>query len=292
MTTTSNQASPKILNIKEARTPFRVAMSRALGNLADLRVPRGLRSAVFRAWAATTGSDLSAVLLPIEAHCSLGAFFVRRLSAGERRFPDDPGLIAAPVDGVLQALDAVADGQILQAKGRSYAVRDMLAGMGSEIDLEGGLAITLYLAPRDYHRIHAPTDADLVGVKWIDGTRYSVRPRVLAGRPGVLAGNERAVLHLETRFGPLFLVLVGALNVGRIRIVGVPYQGSLSNALRFRQGDEFARFEMGSTVVALLPKSVDPIPTLSVGLPIRMGNSLARAPASLLHGLNSRASNS
>lgn len=259
-------------------TPLLTALSRAAGWLADRRVPRPLRAPLYRAWAAATGSDLSEVLLPLPAHPSLGAFFVRRLAAGARSFPADRALHPSPVDARVQAVDRVAAGSVLQAKGRPYAVDELLAEPGAGADLDGGLAVTLYLAPHDYHRIHAPEPLLVRGARWLPGSRYSVNPRVLARRERVLAGNERVVLRLDGGRGPWWMVLVGALNVGRMSVVGLRRGEATAGPpdLRFERGDELARFEMGSTVVVLWPAGVlEPLPDL-LGKPVRMGDPLAR----------------
>jgi phosphatidylserine decarboxylase len=158
---------------------------------------------------------------------------------------------------------------LLQAKGRDYSLADLL---GSEADAricEGGYAWTIYLSPRDYHRVHAPERCTLAGVRRIPGTRYSVAPGVLARRL-VLPVNERAVFHMDTARGPLFLVMVGATNVGRIRVVD-------ESARRgFARGEDMARFEMGSTVVLIAPPEVaTPAASIAPGVHVRLGEALA-----------------
>jgi len=131
----------------------------------------------------------------------------------------------------------------------------------------------VYLSPRDYHRVHAPEDCELERVSWAQGSRYSVAPKVLERRAGVLCGNERAVLRLATLTGPLMLVMVGALNVGRIRVVGVPQGTSKPPTPKsFGRGAEIARFEMGSTIVLIAPPGgPQPLAGLGIGDPVRMG---------------------
>ena len=175
-----------------------------------------LRAPVFKAYARLFDVDLSEVRLALADHPSLSAFFVRRLEPDARPFPDDPHALPSPVDCVLQASDPVTAGSVLQAKGRPYPLSELLGGAAQGAELEGGHAWTLYLGPRDYHRIHAPIDCRLSSVHWFPGARYSVNPKELAKRPRVLSINERCVLRLEGDDGPLWLACVGALNVGRI----------------------------------------------------------------------------
>lgn len=259
-------------------TPLRLALSHLVGWAADRKLPRPLRASVFRGYARLTGAELSESRGPLEIYPSLGAFFIRRLVDGARPIEADPNLIPCPVDGRFQTICPITEGTVLQAKGMSYPVRELLAGVGQDLELEGGHAWTVYLSPRDYHRIHSPEKARLVEARWVDGARFSVAPKVLAKRR-VLAVNERAVLRLETERGPLLMVLVGALNVGRIRVVGVEpaAKADLGAGKEFGRGEELARFEMGSTIVLVAPPGgLEPIESTQLGEAIRLGEALAR----------------
>jgi phosphatidylserine decarboxylase len=237
-------------------------------------VPGFLRVPLYRTWSTLTRSDLSEVLLPLRAFPSLGAFFIRHLAPGARLFDKSENVIPSPVDGTIQSIDQVKDGCILQAKGRPYTVAELLDGCGSNLDLEGGTAVTIYLAPYNYHRIHCPTDSAIKQVHWVEGSRYSVNPKVLRARERVLSINERVVLHLESDQGPYLLVLVGALNVGRIRVIGVePGSDAPNPAPSFKRGEELARFELGSTIVLIWPAG-GMAPLGEIGQPIRMGSPL------------------
>jgi phosphatidylserine decarboxylase len=276
-------ASPTVLGAPHrlglrARILAQRASSGFAGWISDRRIPRPLRSFVYGAWAFFTGADLTECRLALVEHPSLAAFFVRRLKTDARPVVRDAGLIASPVDGAVQAVGRVEEGTVLQAKGRGYAVRELLAGVGAELDLEGAWVWTLYLSPRDYHRIHAPEDVRLSELRWVGGARHSVAPSVLARRP-VLAVNERCVLRLESEHGPLLLVLVGALNVGRIRVVGVEAgaEGPLNPPRAIARGEELGRFELGSTIVLITPPGrARPSPTMVQGAAVRMGDSCGR----------------
>jgi phosphatidylserine decarboxylase len=261
-------------------TPLRRATSLLVGWLADVRLPKALRAPLYRAYARHYGVDLGELRLALADHPSLSAFFVRRLAEGARGFPADPALLVSPVDGCVQHVGTVAAGSTLQAKGQSYSVAELLGEAQAAEALEGGSAWTLYLGPRDYHRVHAPIAAALGGVRWIPGGRYSVAPAVLERRKGVLATNERCVLRLESAHGALWLVLVGALNVGRIRVVGLDHGAAAPvPPPRFERGAELARFELGSTVVLLAPKAAwEPEAELAPGAGVRLGQTLGRLP--------------
>lgn len=260
------------------RTRLQRALSHATGWLADRRIPVPLRSPLYRTYARATGVNLSETRGPLEIYPSLSAFFVRRLAEGARPVEADPRTIVSPVDGRLQSAGVVRGGKALQAKGRPYDLRTLLAGVGEDLDLEGAYAWTLYLGPRDYHRIHAPEEGRLVEVRWVPGRRHSVAPRVLARRT-VLPLNERCVLRLESVRGPLLLALVGALNVGRIRVVGVPpgLDGALPQPRTFARGEELARFELGSTVVLITPPALACRSLVDgPGVAVRLGAGLGR----------------
>ncbi|MEW6072375.1 MAG: archaetidylserine decarboxylase [Planctomycetota bacterium] len=262
-----------------AETPLAQRLSHFVGWLADRRVPGPLRAPLYRAFAWWTGANSAEAELPLAHYPSLGAFFVRRLRAGARPLDPDPRAIVSPCDGRIQAVGPVSGGMILPAKGRAYAVEELLAGAADARGLEGGWAWTIYLSPRDYHRVHAPLAGTLDLVRWVAGTRRSVAPRVVARRDRVLATNERAVLHLATSRGAAILVLVGALNVGRLRVVGVEPGAALpaGGPRPLVRGEELARFEMGSTVVLLLsPGMAAPAPGLAAGTPVRLGAAIGR----------------
>jgi len=257
-------------------TPLRRTLSRLVGWAADRRVPAPLRAPLYGAFSRLTGADLSEARPPLGAYPSLGAFFVRRLRDGARPVCADAGLLPSPVDGRLQGLETIGAGSLLEAKGRSYDVRELLSGVGADVALEGGCAWTIYLSPRDYHRIHSPESGELREARWVPGTRYPVAPRVLARRR-VLSINERVALRLETARGALLMVLVGALNVGRIRVVGVEpgHAGALEPPRPLERGAELARFEMGSTVVLIAPPGLlRPAPGLALGRALRMGEPI------------------
>ena len=259
-------------------TPLARTSSRLCGWLADRKLPTFLRAPVYRAYARATGAELSELRLALADHPSLGAFFIRRLKDGARSFPSDASILPSPVDGRVQSICPIERGSVLQAKGRPYSLDELLGDVRHAAEFEGGHAWTIYLSPRDYHRIHSPVDGALSALRWMPGSLYSVAPKVLARRAKVLSINERAVLRLETDHGPFTLVAVGALNVGRIRVVGVePHAPAPKPLLRFSRGEELARFEMGSTVVLLSSRSgYSPRPGLAVGDALKMGEPIGQ----------------
>lgn len=262
-------------------TPWRVRVSNAVGWLADREVPRSLRGPLYRAYARATGADVTECRPPLDAYPSLSAFFVRRLVEGARTWPDDPALLPSPADGTLQAVGLVDAGEILQAKAQAYSLAELVGDVASEAELDGARAWTIYLSPRDYHRVHCPEAADLQRAAWLGGERYSVAPKVLLGRPRVFVRNERVSLRMESRRGVYFVVLVGALNVGRLRVVGLADKAERPSRStpHFARGEELGRFEMGSTVVLVWPGGAGqpaPLPGVEEGASLRLGQPLAR----------------
>jgi len=269
-------------------TPLRTLGSHAIGWLADRRLPKPLRAPAHRAFAALAKADLAETRPPLDGYASVAAFFVRRLVDGARPIVEDPQLLPSPADGRVQSVETIANDTILQAKGQPYSARELLAGLDDDesgadgrVELEGGLALTVYLSPRDYHRVHCPEAGELERVRWVDGARFSVAPKVLLNRPRVFVRNERAVLRLRSARGTYFLVLVGALNVGRIRVMGVEpgQERPTRQDPNFERGEELGRFELGSTVILLFPPGMAAaLPGLEPEDALRMGEPLARLP--------------
>jgi phosphatidylserine decarboxylase len=261
-------------------TRARRALSHVVGWLADRRIPRRLRAPIYRGFARFTGADLAEARPPLDAYPSLGAFFVRRLVDGARPWPQSPDLLGCPSDGRIQAIDRVTDsGSVLQAKGQPYALGELLGSAAEGLELAGAWVLTVYLSPRDYHRVHCPLDGTLEHAAWSGAERFSVAPAVLARRPRVFVRNERVALRLTSDQGPYALVLVGALNVGRLRVVGLEpgAQAPMRRDPRFARGEELGRFEMGSTVVLVLPPGGwAPLEGLRLGQAIRLGEPLAK----------------
>ena len=215
------------------------------------------------------------------AYPSFNAFFTRALRPDIRPLAE-PGAIACPVDGAVSQLGAIGGGRIIQAKGRDYSVADLLGGdVALASRFANGQFATLYLSPRDYHRIHMPLDGTLLETIHIPGRLFSVNPTTTAAVPRLFARNERVVVLFDTVLGPLALVLVGAIFVGSIETVfgglhtpprakAIRRADYRDHGIRLRRGDEMGRFNMGSTVVLLLADAVvDWEPSLMPGSPVR-----------------------
>jgi len=266
------------------------ALSRTMHRLARSRRPL-LRNALVRSvLKAYPQIDLSEAAQPDPgAYESFNAFFTRALRPGSRPVASGPGEIACPVDGTVSQLGAIESGSLVQAKGMSYTSAALLADAGAAVRYAGGSFACLYLAPYNYHRIHMPVDGRLLATRYVPGTLFSVNAATARTIPNLFARNERVICEFETALGPLALVLVGALFVGSIETVYAgeinppPARGSAvrdiatGNGLQFARGQELARFNMGSTVVALFGRGVRFADRLGPGAAVRLGQLLARA---------------
>ena len=220
---------------------------------------------------------------------TFNAFFIRALRPESRPVDQAANSIISPVDGTVSQAGRLAGSGILQAKGHDYTVGDLLA-----IDLDeahryaNGSFATIYLAPYNYHRVHAPLAGRLVAGHYVPGELFSVNNATAAIIPDLFARNERVVLHFETAAGPAAVVLVGALNVGSI---STPWTGELRprktgtvEPIEFpdaptavAKGDLLGWFNMGSTVIVLLPAgSCDWVDGLDPGKALRMGEAIGR----------------
>jgi phosphatidylserine decarboxylase len=228
------------------------------------------------------------------AYGSFNEFFTRALRPDARPLVRDPGTLISPVDGTVSQLGRIDGTQIFQAKGRHYSLEALLAGSDAwHARFRGGAFATLYLAPYNYHRIHMPLAGTLVAAWYVPGKLFSVNATTAAAVDGLFARNERVVCVFEN--GPLVfaMVLVGALFVGSMetvwhgeitprrprRPIALPVTGLRAPA-RLEQGDEMGRFNMGSTVILVLPPGTTQWPAdLRAGTTIRMGQPLARVTA-------------
>lgn len=195
---------------------------------------------------------------------SFNAFFTRALSEDCRPLGGDEKTLVSPVDGAISQLGPIAGNQIFQAKGHYYSLSELLGGADLSAPYENGQFATIYLSPRDYHRIHMPISGTLQRMRYLPGDLFSVNPRTARTVPGLFARNERLVCLFETAWGPMAVILVGAIFVGSMETVWAgqvtpPYTSEKhdrvydNSSVKIERGDELGRFNMGSTVILLLP---------------------------------------
>ena len=226
---------------------------------------------------------------------TFNAFFTRALRPDARPLPAEPDAVASPSDGTVQGAGEIAGTTLVQAKSLSYSLESLLGGdRDAASAFTGGSAATIYLAPRDYHRVHLPIDGTLAALVHLPGDRFSVNPATAERIRHLFARNERVVFHFRGAGGhPFAIVMVGALLVGSIEtpwtgpVADRPSPGSGRGRGRVRRwsfdgpalerGAEIGRFNMGSTVIALFPPgTVRWDPDLREGAPVRCRQAIGR----------------
>ena len=221
-----------------------------------------------------------AQLEDIEEYKHFNDFFTRALKDGSRPISDSK--VVSPVDGVVSQFGSIKEALIVQAKGKKYSVEALLAE-NSKNDLYTSF-VTIYLSPKDYHRIHMPLDGSLKSMKYIPGNLFSVNQRTVDDIDQVFARNERLVCYFDSEYGEIALVMVGAIFVGSMETswegqITPPYNKSVktfeydSRQIKLSKGEELGRFNMGSTVILLLPHNVSKM-NFEFNKTLKMGQSL------------------
>lgn len=215
-------------------------------------------------------------------------FFTRALTAEARTFPPDTRTLCSPVDGSVSQAGAISEGRIIQAKQQSFTVTELLGGDAEQARrYQDGEFATLYLSPKDYHRIHMPCDGTLVRTTFVPGRLFSVNGTTAEAVPRLFARNERLVCEFVTERGRMAMVLVGAMIVASIETTWagvvapmrrqIQHQNYNNPKLRFMRGEEMGRFRLGSTVVMLFePNTLTWSESVAPGESIQLGQSLER----------------
>ncbi len=210
----------------------------------------------------------------INAYAHFNAFFTRALKASARPMSADPDALLCPADGHISQSGSIRGGRIFQAKGQEFSAAELLADADAAQVYAQGQFITVYLSPRDYHRVHMPMGGILISTTHVPGRIFSVAQKAVESIPRLFARNERLVCHFEGERGPFAVILVGALLVSSVSTVwgdleippyasAVKRQDYRGRSIRLERGEELGRFNMGSTVIVLLPT---PGPTLDSAL--------------------------
>jgi phosphatidylserine decarboxylase len=266
------------------------ALSRAAGALTRWRAPRWLLDRAIGGFARRYGIDLTECE-PASSYPTFGAFFARPLHPGRRPVAPGDGVIVSPVDAVVSECGLAERGRLVQAKGIHYTVGALLGDFEQAGRFEGGAWATLYLSPRDYHRIHFPLGGRVTGWRYLPGRLWPVNAPSVRTVPSLFAVNERLVTLLETPLGACAVVAVGATVVGRVRAsydAAVPVTNLPDARVQHRaydaplpveKGGELGAFEMGSTVILLFEPGRAAL-QLSPGQRVRVGEPIgAAAPA-------------
>ncbi len=227
----------------------------------------------------------------VEDYCNFNDFFTRALKEGARPIPDDTSLVVSPADGMISQIGDINNGRIIQAKGHSYS---LVALLGGDLTLAerfmGGKFATIYLSPKDYHRVHTPMAGELEQMIHVPGRLFSVNQTTAETVSNLFARNERVVSIFETRYGPMAVIMVGAINVASIETVwagqvtpqrghvATTTYGEASQPVQLERGDEMGRFKLGSTAIVLFGKEqIEWLGKWQAGDTIRMGEAMAHA---------------
>ncbi|BBE51579.1 Phosphatidylserine decarboxylase proenzyme [Ferriphaselus amnicola] len=246
----------------------------------------GLTTAVIRRFVARYGVDMQEAANPdIASYASFNEFFTRPLREGAR--PQADAAFICPVDGAISQFGAIERDSIFQAKGHSYTTTALVGGdAGLAAQFENGSFATLYLSPKDYHRIHMPCAGRLRRMIHVPGELFSVNPTTARGVPGLFARNERVVCVFDGETGPFVLTLVGATIVGSMATVwhgtvNPPRLGTVrewrydDQEITLQKGEEMGRFLLGSTVVMLFPQgALEFNPAWQPSKSLRMGEAM------------------
>ena len=264
------------------------SLARALAYSDSPRTSRWLIDTVTRRF----GVDLSEAANPDpRSYPTFNAFFTRALKSGARAPDPDPNALLMPADGRVSQCGAIEGGRIFQAKGQSFTAAELLGSEAAAAPYANGLFATVYLSPKDYHRVHMPWTGRLRETVHVPGRLFSVGPDAVAAVPRLFARNERLVCHFDTDFGPMAVVMVGALLVSGVETVWSgevipPYGGRVAaqnwsaDDIVLERFEEMARFNYGSTVIELLPPGVAELdPALQAERPVRLGQRLATRTA-------------
>jgi len=261
-------------------------VSKLAGRLADSTIPAVKRTLIKR-FIDTYNVDMSEAAEPAEAYPTFNAFFTRALKPGARPLADAEKFVLSPADGAVSQIGPISRGRIVQAKARDYSVAELLVGDPEHAArFDGGRFVTIYLSPRDYHRVHMPTAGTLRQTRYVPGDLFSVNAVTAEGVERLFARNERLACLFDTPLGSMASVMVGAMIVAGVETVWsgrlVPHGRAIeeerfADGPTIRAGDEMGRFYLGSTVVLLFePGRVEWLEGLAPGSTVRMGQAMGR----------------
>ncbi len=264
------------------------ALSRAVGAAVRAPAPTMVTRAVVRGFCALYGVDVEEAERPWTEYATFGDFFTRRLKPGLRRIAPGPEVPVSPADGTLGACGAVDSGTCFFAKGKRYALTEFLGSAEDAADFSSGSYATVYLAPHNYHRVHAPLGGTITGYHHAPGQLWPVNRIGLAHVENLFAVNERLTTFLETPAGKCAVVMVGATCVGRIRALYAdvvtntserqPMRVHLTKPVPIEKGAELGIFEMGSTAVVLFDRKMVLAPQCEEGAAVRVGEEMGALP--------------
>ncbi|MCS5552801.1 MAG: archaetidylserine decarboxylase [SAR324 cluster bacterium] len=264
----------------------RNSFNRLCGLVADAQLPRFLLTLLIRLFSWKYGVNLKEASKQVSEYRNFNEFFTRKLLPDARTLDPDTEAVLSPVDGILGESGFINNGVLIQAKGLEYRLADLLKDPERTKFYDGGVFITIYLAPYNYHRIHSMVTGEVREFFYIPGDLWTVSPLGVHHVPGLFARNERLITYFKTEKGECALVKIGATVVGRIRVVyhditsnrpGAAFQKIvLTSPFRVERGDEVGLFELGSTVICLFPPGQIELNELKIEQEILLGQAIGR----------------
>ena len=264
----------------------RNSFNRLCGLVADAQLPRFLLTLLIRIFSWKYGVNLKEASKQVSEYRNFNEFFTRKLLPDARSLDPDTASVLSPVDGILGESGNINNGVLIQAKGLEYRLADLLKDPERTKFYDGGVFITIYLAPYNYHRIHSMVSGEVREFCYIPGDLWTVSPLGVHHVPGLFARNERLITYFKTKKGECALVKIGATVVGRIRVVyhditsnrpGAAFQKIvLTSPFRVERGDEVGLFELGSTVICLFPPGQIELNELKIEQEILLGQAIGR----------------
>jgi phosphatidylserine decarboxylase len=276
------------------RSVWRIAPKRTLSGIigwgSRRALPRPLQSRLLKSFAKKYEIDVTEAERPLDQYRSLHEFFTRKLRQGARVAAPLPNAVLAPSDGAVCDSGVVSAGKLLEAKGSVFTLCDLLADSELAARLEGGAYLVTYLSPRDYHRVHAPVDGEIVGWTHIPGRLFPVGNRSVARESGLFARNERFVTVIDGPAGVSVVVMVAAVGVGHITAsydsevsthargfaTGSVRKKSLAERPRVARGAELGIFNLGSTTIVVFEPGRVLLEPVAAGSAVRVGSSIGR----------------
>jgi phosphatidylserine decarboxylase len=277
-----------------ARSAWRATPQRALSGIigwwARRSVPAAMRGAYLRAFARNYGIDVAEAEKPIEEYSGVQEFFTRKLRTGARPVDPSPGVVVSPADGAVVDRGVITGGKLIDAKGTSFALAELLADANLAAALDGGAFDVTYLSPKDYHRVHSPVAGKITSWHYVPGKLFPVNAGSVLREPGLFAKNERFVTVIDSDAGKCAVVMVAAVGVGHITAAYDPQVAThakgfprneithkhLDPPIAVARGGELGTFHLGSTSIVVFERGRVVLDPLASGAATRMGTTMGR----------------
>ena len=266
-------------------------LSRWIGKLADAKLPSAVVQQAIHWYIQAYGVNVDEMSQSPDTYDSFDAFFTRTLKEGVHTIDDSPNALVSPADSRILNAGRISDGTLSQIKGRTYRLDELLDSNTEAERFVNGSYITLYLSPKDYHRVHSPASGHITRYRYVPGRLYPVNTLGVNNVDRLFAVNERLITYIETDVGTVAVVMVGASNVGKITVSyddivtnasnsQTAYSTEFNHRIPIDRGDELGMFHLGSTVVLVTDNADLQMEELELNQAVRVGNKLFQATES------------